>query len=120
MFNKENWLKKAEAEYNGCPLFVGREKGDLNDIVGESLTLSATYKFTSEDGDYHAFVVEEHPDRVYMSGGALKKLLNEAEENDEIDALCDNGLMFVIEPTVKVKSQAGRTFRPISVLGFRR
>ena len=55
-----------------------------------------------------------------MSGGALKELLNDAEENGEIEDLCRDGLVFIIKPLISVKSQSGRTFRPIEVVGFGR
>ena len=118
--NKNEWLKKAKERYNGCSLFDGREKADLDGLTNEKVTLDATCKFSSKDGNYHAFTVVEHPDKVYMSGGALKELLNEAEENGEIEDLCRDGLMFIIKPVIPVKSKSNRTFRPIEVVGFAR
>ena len=118
--NKNEWLKKAMERYNGCPLFNGREKGDIDELTNEKVTLDATYRFSSKDGNYHAFTVVEQPDKVYMSGGALKELLNEAEEKGEIEDLCSDGLVFIIKPLISVKSQSGRTFRPIEVVGFGR
>ena len=120
MFNKENWLKKTKEQYNGCPLFNGREKGDMDELTGKVVTLKEAYPYKSNDGDYHAFTVEEMPDKVYLSGGALKNLLNEAKESGDVDFLCEHGLQFKPLPMVEVKSQRGRTFRPIEVIGFAR
>ena len=118
--NKNEWLKKAMERYNGCPLFNGREKGDIDELTGKVVTLKEVYPYKSNDGEYHAFIVEEMPDKVYLSGGALKNMLNEAKENGDIDSLCENGLQFKMLPMVEVKSQRGRTFRPIEIIGFAR
>ena len=98
--------KMLKEDFNGCPLFEGRSKGDLNDLTGNVVTINEYFPLS----DYHAVVFEEEPDKVYLSGGALKKLLAEYENEDL------RGLRVKILPMVKTNSK--RDFRPIEVLGW--
>lgn len=97
-------LAKMKEQFNGCPLFVDREKGSLDDIVDKELTIEDIFQLN----DYHAIVFEELPDNFYLTGGALKDLCNEYEPQFVI------GRRIIIKPLVKTKKK--REFRPIEIV----
>ena len=97
-------LKKMQDQFNGCPLFVDREKGSLDDIVDKELTIEDIYPLQ----DYHCIVFSELPDNFYLTGGALKDLCNEYEHEFVIGR--------IIKIKEKVKTKKRRDFRPIEVI----
>ena len=62
--NKNEWLKKAMERYNGCPLFNGREKGDIDEPPQEKVTLDATYRLRSNKGTHQTYTVLEYTSTV--------------------------------------------------------
>jgi hypothetical protein len=102
---REELIKKMKEDFNGCPLFEDREKGDLNDLDGEILTIADYFPMS----EYHAVVFEEHDDKVYLSGGGLKKLLTEYGKEDV------RGIKIKMLPLIKTKAK--RDYRPIEVIG---
>lgn len=97
-------LKKMQDEFNGCPLFEGREKGSLDELEGQQLHIEDLYPIQ----DYHAIVFEEIQDRFFLTGGALKDLCNNYPPEFVV------GRLIEVQPKVKTKSR--RDFRPIRVL----
>lgn len=102
---REELIKKLKEDFNGCPLFEGREKGDLNELDGETVTIADYFPMS----EYHAVVFEEHNDKVYLSGGGLKKLLTEYGKEDV------RGIKIKMLPLIK--TNAKRDYRPIEVIG---
>lgn len=102
---REELIKKLKDAFNGCPLFDGREKGDLKDLENEVVTISEYFPMS----DYHAVVFEEHSDKVYLSGGGLKKLLTEYATEDL------SGIKIKMLPMIKTSTK--RDYRPIEVIG---
>lgn len=105
-FNKElaEVLGQMKDEFNGCPLFEGREKGALDDIEGKELHIAEIFPIQ----DYHCVVFEELPDTYYLTGGALKDLCNNYPPKFVV------GRCVLIQPLVDTKSR--RKYRPIKVL----
>lgn len=101
---EQNILKQMQDQFNGCPLFVDREKGQLDDIVDKELTIEDIYPLQ----DYHCIVFSEIPDFFYLTGGALKDLCNEYDPKFVIGR--------VIKIKEKVKTKKRRDFRPIEVI----
>ncbi len=104
--NKEIYAQMKE-EFNGCPLFIDREKGNLDDLVGENLKIASFYELTGENGIYYAIAFEGHDDAFYLSGGALTSLISkygDAAKQVEIQVL------------EKVKTNSRRDYRPIRIL----
>lgn len=104
--NKEIYAQMKE-EFNGCPLFIDREKGNLDDLVGENLKITSFYELTGENGIYYAIAFEGHDDAFYLSGGALTNLISkygDAAKQVEIQVL------------EKVKTNSRRDYRPIRIL----
>ena len=102
---REELIKKLKEDFNGCPLFEGREKGDLKDLEGETVTVADYFPMS----DYHAVVFEEHDKKVYLSGGGLKKMLTEYGDEDV------RGVKIKVLPMIK--TSAKRDYRPIEVIG---
>lgn len=97
-------LQEMQKDFNGCPLFEGREKGSLADLENKELHIEDLYPLD----DYHCIVFEEIPDYYFLTGGALKELCNKYEPRFVI------GRCIMVLPLVKTKSR--RDFRPIRVL----
>lgn len=97
-------LQAMQDEFNGCPLFEGREKGKLDDLEGKQLHIEDLYPLS----DYHCVIFEEIPDYYYLTGGALKDLCNNYEPRFV------RGRLIEIQPMVKTKARFD--FRPIKVL----
>lgn len=106
MMNKKELEKQLKESFNGCPLFEGREKGDLSELTGREVTIKEYFPLS----DYHAVVFEEEPEKVYLSGGGLKKLLTQYETEDL------SGLRIKLLPMIKTNSK--RDYRPIEVIGW--
>lgn len=98
-------LKQMQADFNGCPLFEGREKGKLDDLEGRELHIEDIFSIE----DYHCVIFDEIPDFYFLTGGALKELCNKYDPKYVI------GRCIMIQPMVKTKGR--REFRPIRVLG---
>lgn len=97
-------IQKMKEEFNGCPLFEGREKGSLDDITDKELTIDDIYPLN----DYHCIIFSEIPDLFFLTGGALKDLCNNYEPQFVV------GRVIKIKPLVKTKSR--RDFRPIEII----
>lgn len=104
MKTREELLKKLKEEFNGCPLFEGREKGDLKDLENKIVTIADYFPMS----DYHAVVFEEDNAKCYLSGGGLKKMLTTYGDEDL------RGIKIKILPMVK--TTAKRDFRPIEII----
>lgn len=100
----EGIIAKMKEDYNGCPLFEDREKGQLDDLTGKKLTIEDIYPMN----DYHAIVFEEDATHVYLTGGALKDLCNEYEKKYVVGRTIEIGEL--------VKTKKGRQFRPIKII----
>lgn len=103
---KKEILAKMQERFNGCPLFIDREKGDLDELVGKKVVIESYYKLTGENGDYYALSFKGYEEKFYLSGGALTDLINEfGDDAKEVEIL-------IME---KVKTKNRREFRPIRV-----
>lgn len=103
---KKEVLARMQERFNGCPLFIDREKGDLDELVGKKVVIESYYKLTGENGDYYALSFKGYEEKFYLSGGALTDLINEfGDDAKEVEIL-------IME---KVKTKNRREFRPIRV-----
>lgn len=105
---KKELLQQMQEDFNGCPLMTDREKGSLDDLTGNQVTIDDTFKLS----DYHCITFKEYPDKFFLTGGALKDLCNKYPK-EAVTGLCIEML-----EKVKVKSDNKKDFRPIRVLGY--
>lgn len=104
---KKDVLAKMKEQFNGCPLFVDREKGDLDELVGKKVFIETFYKLTGENGDYYAIAFKGIDDKFYLSGGAITELISDyGEDAKEAEILIKE----------KVKTKNRRDYRPIRIL----
>lgn len=101
---QEQMLKEMMEEFNGCPLFEGREKGSLDELEGNQVHIADLYPLQ----DYHCVIFEEIDDKYFLTGGALKDLCNNYEPRFV------RGRLIEVQPMVQTKSR--NKFRPIKVL----
>lgn len=103
---KKEILAQMQERFNGCPLFIDREKGDLDDLIGKRVVIESYYKLNGENGDYYAIAFKGYDDKFFLSGGALTDLINEfGSDAKEVEIL-------IME---KVKTKNRREYRPIRV-----
>ena len=103
---KKETLAKMKEQFNGCPLFVDREKGDLDELVGKKVFIENYYKLTGENGDYFAIAFKGIDDKFYLSGGALTELLTDYGYDEK------EAEILILE---KVKTKSRRDYRPIRI-----
>ena len=107
----EKFLEELKKEFNGCPLFEGREKGDIEIHVNKPCTITDYFKMKESSGSYYyAFTIEQDKEHTFLSGGAITKLIDKCIDN-EFDPV---GITFV--PKEKIKTTSKRDYRPIEVL----
>lgn len=104
--NKEI-LAKMKEQFNGCPLFIDREKGDLDELVGKKVVIESYYKLTGDNGEYFALAFKGYDDKFYLSGGAITELLSTyGDVAKEVEIL-------IME---KIKTKSKREYRPIRII----
>lgn len=99
-------LAKMQERFNGCPLFIDRDKGDLDELIGTKVQIESYYKLTGENGDYYALAFKGHDDKFYLSGGAITELINDFGEDAK-------DCQILIKEKVKTKGK--REYRPINI-----
>lgn len=103
---KKETLARMQERFNGCPLFIDREKGDLDELVGKKVVIENYYALTGENGNYFAIGFKGIDDKFYLSGGALTDLIAEfGDDAKEVEILIQE----------KVKTKNRREFRPIKI-----
>lgn len=108
-------IAEMKNEFNGCPLFEGRDKGDLDNLTGIELRIADLYPLN----DYHCVIFDDLKEddpahefvngKYFLTGGALKDLCNNYPPEFVVNRLIE------IQPMVQTKSR--NKFRPIKVLG---
>lgn len=96
---KMDALKAAAKELeNNLPFMEGRAKGDMKELVGQTVTI-IEYGFL-EDGknnkDYVSFIVAEQPDKFYFGGQVLTDSMQKFEADGFHDVIADEGLPVAI------------------------
>lgn len=99
-------LAKMQEKFNGCPLFIDREKGSLDDIIGTKVKIESYFKLTGDNGDYYAMTFVGDNEHFYLSGGAWTEIIAEfGDSAKEVEIL-------VME---KIMTKNDREYRPIRV-----
>ena len=104
--NKDLYAKMKE-DFNGCPLFIDREKGDLDNLVDQEVQIESYYELTGENGTYYAVAFKGDEENFYLSGGALTTFIE--KYGDAVKEV----KIIILE---KVKTKARRDFRPIRIV----
>lgn len=105
------FMKQLKEEFNGCPLFEGREKTDIENYVGKVLTLNEAFEMSDgEGGHYYAYTICEDDKVVLLSGGAVTKLLDMCKDGE----FEPTGIKFEVCEMTKTKKN--RDYRPIRIV----
>ena len=96
-------IKKMREMFNGCPLFEGRERGNLDELTGKEISIMEFFKLWN----YHAVVFNEYPDKVYLSCSSLDKLITEFADD------CKNVKIKFLTP---VKTADKHDYRPLNIV----
>lgn len=84
---------RAKLLINLLPFMEGREKGELDRLVNEKMTIKDFGFMTDEkEKEYVAFVVEEDPQHFYFGGQVLTDNMKELEADGYGDAIRKEGL----------------------------
>lgn len=116
MMNLENILAKVkEVTASGLPFMEGREKGDLDKLIGETITIT-DYGFMEQidkDGvvkEYVAFILKEDDENFFFGGQVLTDSMKKIEDSltdKEIEKLLENGIPVALG---KKKSKNNREY----------
>jgi predicted metallo-beta-lactamase superfamily hydrolase len=97
------------------PLMEGREKGELDRIVNDTVTIRE-YGFMNDTDDkgnekeYVAFIVDEDPEHFYFGGQVLTDHMREFENDGYHEAIVKEGLPVMLG---KKKSKNKREYTTV-------
>lgn len=114
----QRFLEAAKTRTAGCPLFEGRDKGDLEDIEGKVVTLDKVWPLTGDNGGYYAVHFKEEMEQFFLSCSSLTAIIDEGkniaqEEGCSIDEVV-SGLKIRIGTMKKAKN--GHKYRTMEVV----
>jgi hypothetical protein len=95
--NMKTLRERAKEISNSLPLMEGREKGEIDRIVNDNITIKE-YGFMSDtdnegkEKEYVAFVVAEDPDHFYFGGQVLTEHMRQFENDGFHEAIVEEGL----------------------------
>lgn len=104
---KKDVLERMKEQFNGCPLFIDRDKGDLDELVGKKVEIETYYKLSGENGDYYAIAFKGYDDKFFLSGGAITELIRDYGDDAK-------DVEFLVMDKVKTKNR--REYRPIRII----
>lgn len=96
-------IKKMKEMFNGCPLFEGREKGNLDELTEKEISIMEYYRLSN----YHAVVFNEYPERVYLSCSSLDKLITTFPEDCKA---------VKIKFSTPIKTADKHDYRPLTII----
>lgn len=101
-------LKERTKQFSTSLGFMeNRKKADQKELVGQIVTIRDYGFLTGDNGEYVAFIVDEHSDKFYFGGGVLTDQLRQLEEEDYHEEIVTEGLPMVL---VERKSRNNRTY----------
>ena len=77
-------------------LAEGREKGDLEDLIGETITINNAEMVYLDSDSYVAFTVEEDDKKFYFGGQVLTQDLSTLLEEGYLDEIKKVGLQVIL------------------------
>lgn len=98
MANKISRLQeKANQISNNLPFMMGREKADLEDIIGKKVTIVDFGFMKDGEKDYVAFIVKEDETKFYFGGQVLTEDMKEFEKDGLTEDIQTEGLPVLLE-----------------------
>lgn len=95
-------------------LAEGREKGDLEDLIGETITINNAEMVYLDSDSYVAFTVEEDGKNFYFGGQVLTQDLSTLIEEGYLDEIKKNGLPVIL--TREKSKKTGNRYTKVTYL----
>lgn len=107
-----NKLKNRVKEFNNAlPFMEGREKGELNSIKGQTVTIRDYGFMENGEESYVAFIIDEVEDLFYFGGKVLTEQLNELDAEGYGDTIRNEGLPVLFSDR---RSKNNRTYTHVT------
>lgn len=98
MTNKTSRLQeKAKQMGNKLPLMSGREKADLETIIGQKVTIRDFGFMKDGDKDYVAFIIDQDEKHFYFGGQVLTGDMKDFEADGLTEEIQKEGLPVLFE-----------------------
>lgn len=108
MSNLRKSLKERTKEFSTTLSFMeGRKKADQKELVAQIVTIRDFGFLTGDNGEYVAFIVDEHTDKFYFGGSVLTDQLRQLELEGYHESIVEEGLPMVL---AERKSRNNRTY----------
>lgn len=95
-------------------LAEGREKGDLEDLIGETITINNAEMVYLDTDSYVAFTVEEDDKKFYFGGQVLTQDLSTLLEEGYLDEIKKCGLPVIL--TREKSRKTGNKYTKVTYL----
>lgn len=110
---REEILKKARENCDGCTLFENREKTGLEFLEEKKFQIDKYYYLNADKGGYYVFTIVGDNEHVFLSNKAITDFISDALiELREIE----QSALVTISLGKAIKLRNSRTFRPIKIL----
>ena len=90
---------------NGIPFMDGKTKGNIKDLVGDTIHIDDFGFIHRTDGEYAVIHVAEHPDFFYFGGLALTDMLAQVDADGMREELAQQGIVLTMK-----RSKNGRGY----------
>ena len=95
-------------------LAEGREKGDLEDLIGETITINNAEMVYLDTDSYVAFTVEEDSEKFYFGGQVLTQDLSTLLDEGYLDEIKITGLPVIL--TKEKSKKTGNKYTKVTYL----
>ena len=85
----------------GIPFMDNSDKGDMHDIIGETVHISDFGFIKNDEGDYAVIQLEEKPGVFYFCNQVITDMLHQVDDDDMRDELPKQCIKFDITTSKK-------------------
>lgn len=85
----------------GIPFMDNRDKGDMHDILGETVHIVDFGFIRNDDGDYGVIALAENDDLFYFCNQVITDMLHEVERDGMKEDLAKQGIVFSLATSKK-------------------
>ena len=78
----------------GIPFMEGRDKGNISDILGETLHIVDFGFINGDNGEYAVFLTAEHDDVFYFGNAVITDMLREVQKDGMESELAEQKIVF--------------------------
>lgn len=85
----------------GIPFMEGRYKGNISDILGETLHIVDFGFINGDNGEYAVFYTREHADVFYFGNAVITDMLKEVQRDGMEAELSEQDIVFELRTSKK-------------------